>query len=474
MGKGGGLGSFLRALQARCESLQTLSDFQRHRWQVWFNAADTFDAQGDSLAEWVGQMRLVSEREESQGNEIVIMTIHKAKGLEFDMVFLPQFASTKSMAQYNRVNLLKRCDEEGGVEAVLLRPSTALLEEKEQVKRCLYEPWHANEEFAGLCKLYVATTRAKMATYIILPYMGDEKDKKSARWTILNETASGESTKGIMLQLAAKYQPNIDDDKDATQRGGNETDPYSPFAYAVPRFTYKNSNWACDVNKLMQQKKRAEQKDEAKTPQELGTYRFRSLARSTPSGLDKDRQSEETADAPAVAEQPLRRVGSSSGANFGTLVHQMMEQVDWLGGTPPKWPAGSTPQAEELVARALACPAWAAAFTRPACPHLLLREQNIEAVMEGVWVSGQIDRLVVEYADGLDKPATAAAIYDFKTDMQLDGSLLKEEYRAQMAAYRRMVTLCFALPLEAVSVTLLACPKQGEPAAHPYTAPDWQ
>jgi ATP-dependent exoDNAse (exonuclease V) beta subunit len=65
----------------------------------------------------------------------------------------------------------------------------------------------------------------------------------------------------------------------------------------------------------------------------------------------------------------------------------------------------------------------------------LHREQRIEAVLDGGWLSGAIDRLHVHRdADG---SVSKVEIIDFKTDRVDTAEELSTRYAGQMEAYRR-------------------------------------
>lgn len=67
-----------------------LTDFHRDRLAVWQNEAEQVDEQGVSLDEWIRRMEDLTRREDPSAGIVRIMTIHKSKGLGFDIVILPQ------------------------------------------------------------------------------------------------------------------------------------------------------------------------------------------------------------------------------------------------------------------------------------------------------------------------------------------------------------------------------------------------
>ncbi len=448
-----GVSGLLRRLTACCPELEC-NEFMRQRLNAWMNAADAFDSTGGTLDEWLVQVEALLVREEPQGNAIRIMTCFKAKGLEFDMVLLPQFAAARDMADYTKVNLLTRRDSEGTPLAVLLAPGKDAMEGTPAVRRALYEPWRTEQEFSAFCVLYVAVTRAKYATYVVIPTFSEEKkDGLTKDEAILEGLRESESVSGMMLQLACNRP--IEDKTYYVEPG--ELDAPATCIYHLGSDRWDEA-WL-----------HSQPDDDAPAPQEepAPAFAFRTLARTTPSG-----------EAAAARVEARRRLCELPRTNFGIAVHAAFEQVAWLAeGEEPAFPAAADAEAEAAqatVRRALTEPAVRALFTKPAAPCRLFREQGIEALRRGrEWVSGQIDRLVVEYADAACKQPLRALIIDFKSD-RCEAAALKPEYAPQMKSYREMVALAFGLPEEAVRVTLIHAPRVGEPSTQPYAAEELQ
>ncbi len=439
-----GVSGLLRLLAGICPQL-TCNDFLRQRFSVWLNAADAFDSAGGTLPEWLAAMEELTVREEPQGNAIRIMTIHKAKGLEFDMVLLPQL-SAHDMADITKADLMQQRDEHGNTVAVLLRPSKEAMAEAPAVHRAVCIPWQAEQEFSAFCNLYVAVTRAKYATYVVIPSFADAK-KEAA---ILEGEREGESVIGMMLQLASQEKAPAEADS---------------LASAITECLWQTGTPGWEEDWQKRQGAPAPDAPAAGEPEALN-FNFPTLLRSTPSGR--------AAAARQHSREAVRPTGTSAGARFGTLVHACFEQLGWLaeGEAPTFTPAKDAEEesAQQVVRRALAMPSVRELFRRPAAPCRLFLEQGIEALREGTtWVSGQIDRLCVEYADAACTQAQCAHIIDYKSD-RCEPSALKPEYAPQMREYREMVALAFGLPVEAVEVTLLHAPRQGVACTLPYEA----
>ncbi len=442
-----GVSGLLHSLCELCPQLGC-NPFMQQRLSVWLNAADAFDNAGGTLTEWLTTMEGLTVREEPQGNAIRIMTTFKSKGLEFDMVLLPRLSPERDMADATKVNLLQRRDTRGNTLAVLLRPVKAAMDEVPDVREALYTPWQAEQEFSSFCQLYVAVTRARYATYVIIPSFAPSKSSKAPgrEEEILSGTREGESVTGMMLQLAHT----------ALRRGERESRSLAGCAERL--YLCGDAHWECAWQ--AQQPAAPAPQPDTESP---ARFPIPVMERSTPSGR--------AAAARLHGHRPMLRYAQRNrGTGFGTLVHLCFEQIGWLApGEAPGFAPAASPEEEEAreaVCRALSNPQAHALFHRPEAPCRLFREQNIEALQDGHnRLSGQLDRLVVEY-DASGRPQRDCII-DFKSDA-CEPLALKPEYAPQMRSYRSMVALAFGLPEAAVSVRLLHAPRQGEASVQVY------
>jgi len=110
------------------------------------------------------------------------------------------------------------------------------------------------------------------------------------------------------------------------------------------------------------------------------------------------------------------------------------------------------------AAEALACldaPALATVWTKPAQGDVW-RERAFEAVIDGAWVTGVFDRVVVE-RDAAGRPARAT-VYDFKTDLVADATQAEQAARRhaeQMGLYRRVAARLTGLPEERIGAEIV-------------------
>lgn len=395
---------------------------------------------------------LVSEQkvEDPSAAAVRVMTVHQAKGLQFDVVVLPQL-DTRLTGQ-PPPHVVGRPGPTEDVQHVcryVAKDIRALLPEEFQR---MFDEHHRQVVEESLCLLYVAMTRAVHALHVIVaPSPQNEKMIRNTLAGLLRAAlADGQRVEpGSVLyehgdpawfKTAAPKEPVV------TPRPGEE---------AVPERLRV---------KLAEPRRR----------------RWRGLERRSPSQLEGG---------PRVDLALRLRLDTSAALDRGTLVHAWFEQIRWLeDGLPDDATLHevaetlavrgmNVPALIEQFRRALDRPAIRAALSRAtyrqpagdemdcrvhAGPHVaqprweLWRERPF-AVRDGdAILRGTIDRLVV-LCDG-DAPV-AADVLDFKTDSVAadDPQGIEarvEEYRPQLEAYRRAVGSLFGLDPERISARL--------------------
>ena len=73
-------------------------------------------------------------------------------------------------------------------------------------------------------------------------------------------------------------------------------------------------------------------------------------------------------------------------------------------------------------------------FTKPEKPHNLWRERAFDVMLDGQWISGVFDRVMVHQSP--DSRPISAIVYDFKTD-QGNSVDIEARYEGQMEIYRK-------------------------------------
>ncbi|MEM1083295.1 MAG: UvrD-helicase domain-containing protein [Verrucomicrobiota bacterium] len=338
-----------------------ISEFGKRRAGDVIGALAAFDAGGGGPAREA--LRWITDLEvpQSPGAAAVqVMTVHKSKGLGFDVVILPEIDDAQ-VPNGGRYRISK------GRGWVLQNPAGWVRAAYPEIVEA-EEKWAAEQRYEAMCVLYVALTRAKRGLYVLLP---EDKKSREAGWASpanLVRTAIGAEGNGEVFATGSReWLQEISD------RVSPAVAEVSELSDAVPL-----------------------------------------RGRSTPSGMK--------------AEAGGRVMDSSGGKTFGLKVHELFERVGWIDDKTPELPhdeAGSLVQSTVKKLSPL--------FERIGREVELFREQRVESIVDGKWLSGVIDRLHV--IDG----GKQVEIIDFKTDAVEGEAELEERYAGQMAAYRKVM-----------------------------------
>ena len=340
-----------------------LSEFGKRRAGDIIAALAALDTQGGATvkeaAAWIERLQV----SQSPGAAAVqVMTIHKSKGLGFDVVIIPDLPNDSiPSAQYFTV-----AEGEGWLCQTPPKWARQLLPEIKAAE----ERWEMNQRYEAFCTLYVALTRAKRGLYILLeapPEKQDFSKPSLANW--LARAIGSDEKSGIIYQSGS-------------------------------------SGWWQSTPLL--------------TPKELET----SLPALLPAVLRRDKITPSRAKAPV--DSP-----SSAGMEYGDSIHEAFEEIGWLDENSPTFSnAFIAHQMGELIKE----PAIRCLFEKAGRSVELYREQPIDAVVDGKWLSGTMDRLHL-HRDAVGK-VTRVEILDFKTDAVENLATLIERHAPQMEMYR--------------------------------------
>lgn len=416
---------FERALAPWVRRLETVlapdDAFSRLRARQWLDAAAEFDATGSrDAAEFVAFMERHTERESETAAVLRVMTIHKSKGLGFDVVVLPDLEG-KSLAA-RRDGLAVQKTPERTVEWILDLP-TKLFYEQDAVLAAHVRAAEADTGYEKLSLLYVAMTRAKRAMYLVTKPPGTSESRNFPR--LLAETLGAES---VDVRIGRLTLPGAYAEGDADWHGRIAAPPVPPPRVAT-----------------------------------LGPLDDSAALRAPrwPARLPSSAKRAAVSGAMAFSLEPRH------GAEFGTAVHALFAAVEWGGAAAVRVAleaARARGVAPEVVAEAEACLAapglteiWAPP-TGLAAGHSaeVWRERAFELVLDGAWITGIFDRVIV--VRDATRRVVAAQVIDFKTDRADDAAelaVLVRRHAPQVEIYRRAAAVLTGLAPAAVEARLV-------------------
>lgn len=395
---------FAATLRGWSDRLPPADAFTRLRLRQTLAAAAEFDAGGGrTAAEFVDFMRRYTLREPDSAAVVRVMTIHKSKGLGFDVVILPDLEGQK--LDQPRRGLAVRRDADRAVDWVLDLPVREIAEKDAVLADRLREA-AGSACYEKLSLLYVAMTRAKHALYVVteLP----KKSAGSANFTRLLHECLGKESLSVTV-------------------GGQGF----------------SGVWAEGDPAWHRQLPRSEPEANAARPPRIdrpGAVASRRLVARRPS----EGPGSSLGGAALFAFRP----GAGRARDFGRHVHALLAGVEWLDGTVPAALVEKLTEAGEAGNVALAClrsPDLTAVWTRRAAAGLW-REQAFEVVMDGTWITGVFDRVIV-VRDAAGRPL-AAEVYDFKTDEKAEGAV--DRHAGQLRLYGAAAARLLGLPETAV------------------------
>jgi len=419
-GYGVTLDGWAKALEPSCDSLERARLLQLVELGFLWDGERTLRP-GDFV-------RLVEKQkvEDPSGARVRVMTIHQSKGLQFDVVVLPQLYPS-----------LEKSGDRNPVVPATDKATRILLPE-------LQEAHEQNRAFRlrdELSALYVAMTRARYALHMVVPADGPRGPgtTKSAARILRDALARGEPADSEGDELYQRGDPGWNEGLEAgdfSGAAGAEADVLTPLGTADPV---------------------------ALRP--VDGARVRNLARRSPSSMEGGEWLD--------LASHLRLDMKGDARLRGTVVHAWCEALEWmedglpddialLGMARIEAPGLSQDRLQDWLSE---FQSWVKALpirealSRAAYPVGAQVERELpflHRVPDGI-LHGYIDRLVLIREEGR---VTRAEVLDFKTDYvdESDAEAMDAKvayYRPQIDAYRSAVAGRYGLDPPAVSGKLI-------------------
>ena len=358
-------------------------------------AAEEFDLSrkpSDGISEFLLFLEKRQTQEVEASGVVRLMTIHQAKGLGFDMVIC---SGLDSRGPNNRTDKVALGPDLKKTAWGIVMPPADFLESDPQLRKRA-EELESDERLGEICTAYVALTRAKTALYLVTTRLKESTTSTNfARWLTLALGSQGYES-GDAEWFASNPKISTRQEKDQIS-----TSPvFHPPIHGTPR---------------------------AKTPSSAKT-------------------------------SPFENGGNvSTGANpdaveLGIEIHAALARVEWMDAAPLGF-SDLSEEAQSLLGSFFKRPEAKEVFSKPETPHALWREQAFDVKLDGEWVGGVFDRVLL-HLDETGQPASAV-IFDFKTD-NANRAEIESRYAAQMETYRHALCVITKLQANAVETRLIA------------------
>ncbi|MFN3168154.1 MAG: UvrD-helicase domain-containing protein [Phycisphaeraceae bacterium] len=368
-----------------------------------------------------------------------VMTVHAAKGLEFDAVVLADLDGVLSSSDHRGLVVLDRDSPIAPVRAVYRRADKATMALLPQLAGALAQQTR-EQRTEDLCLLYVALTRARHALHLLVRPLSSSRK---------NGQPTGQPTKKGRLNLsyAAILRQALAPDAEEGFDGGELLYESGDACWAGAS---QPSREGVPIDSVFTRPRREVRLAEP------GPGRGRSWRQTTPSAMRH---------AGLVTADDLLRRSPDAGRAYGTLIHALFERVGFVDEAMPDDSAFERVLSQhrhasvdpvrvlESFKRALTDPTICELLSRRGA-DTLWRERRFACRLDSALVNGAFDRVHLWHEAGAPK---RALIIDYKTDAVDERTLddVVGRYAEQFGLYRR--ALCAMLGLEPGAVAVKVC-----------------
>ncbi len=359
-----GWAGVLREVMMVFRLLKESSHFVHERFDYLEVLLSDFEEKGEASGEKLLRMLEGVTRKQVGGKgEIQVMSIHQSKGLGFDLVVLP-YLSKEAFDTLSHFETLEWKDAQGEVLQTMLKTKKEVLEALPSTREPLAK-WKEAQCIEGLCRYYVALTRAKHSLWVMVP-----------------EKVSERLSEASLAHLVASPEGSAKED----------------FFGAPILGEWKEGVWP---EPFEREKPAEEEQDEGslKLPPPVMIRRQALL--------------------PSRHEKPQLDPEQAAGRRYGQSLHEELAQVECLNEDELLL---LSPTLRKLISAKEIWPY----FDRQqfSSGEKVLREVSFDLEMEGEWVSGVIDRIhlrkgsceIIEYkTDRVSEMGELVASYEKQT-----------------------------------------------------------
>ncbi len=404
-------------------SIDSKNKFIFKRFAQLRSLAVQYDVKGDrDLPGFADFIESTEMRDSADPQTVQVITIHRSKGLEYDMVYMPCLNdSDHIIAELRRGDLLQLSDAEFKPKWLLTNPGEGVCEYVSQLKGPMNQA-KAENAYGNLCRLYVGMTRAKH------------------RLVMISRTLSEEAQKDFDKGLEGKHDFACLLKSTLTEKTPSDSFFENTWPAKIVWQSDKNStDWI--------QVRLKEESEKSTTKLALKKLPIRKFKPVT--AIEKLRPSESKH---AQSWRPTNdKVG---GKALGSVVHSFFERhttntKDFLEeikiASSQKNPLQSA--AHKLVSDCLKSSAVIDLLDNRSADTIVWREQKAVLTHEGKMIDAVFDRVHIS-------PGKEAVIIDYKTNTCSE-AVLKELYEGQMNLYRKSISKLCGIPEDKVRCVLI-------------------
>lgn len=429
-------------------------------------AADYDTTGGRDLSEFITFADSTHLRDTADKRSVQVITIHRSKGLEYDMVFMPCLNDRYHKIAEVRGNLLymtpaMRQKSEAKVNSIydesLFRPDWILSGMSSAVAQYIPGLKEANEALAGeggygsLCRLYVGMTRARIRLVMLSNKLSEDdlkinkKDGERAKTHFEHPSKHGGHDFAKFLESALKDSGEADKEFPKTE------------STIESEIAWSDSATPSDISWVGACGKKASGAGDKGASVILVPDGSKFVAAIRPSRNKPSSQ-------PNTFEAPWAKTTSElRGKEFGTYVHELFARLERdADGFLAKLSTLTAAEGMETV-HATAVERIKACLADKSIRQLLV--EDIEGKL--LWVER---KAIVMNEKGLTPavfdrvhivPGKSAIIIDYKTATNRTDAYLKEHYIKQMESYRDAVSRLTGISPENIRAKLIGIQERG-------------
>lgn len=362
-------------------------------------------------------------RDSADPQTVQVITIHRSKGLEYDMVYMPCLNDSKhKIAELRRGDLLQVSDAEFKPQWLLTNPGESFCEYVSQLKGPMDQA-KAENAYGNLCRLYVGMTRAKHRLVMISRTLS--KDAKDD----FDNGVEGKHDFACLLNSTLTGKAPVDSNFDSTWP-------------AKIRWQSENSSAAWIEGRLIEEAK--------KSISNLGQSKLSVPKFKAVSAIEKLRPSESK-----HTQSWKPSTDKVGGKALGSMVHGLFEShttntKEFLTEINKPSNIANSPLhtlALKLINDCLKSKEVVELLDNRSADTVVWREQKAALQHEGKMIDAVFDRVHII-------PGKEATIIDYKTNTCSE-TVLKELYEGQMNLYRKSISELCGIPQNQIRCILI-------------------